>query len=188
MRVRLFVGIDLPDALGAELVRAGPRTARGIRVVLQQDLHITLQFIGSANVDAVQAALAGIRASGFRLEIAVLGQFRMNGGRRILWAGVESSSGLLDLHRLVAEALAGTGFVPETRAYKPHVTLARTGRNVDPALIDRLIESGENKRFGAFDVTDFVLYDTTLPDSPHRYHRLRRYVLSAGASGTGSPH
>lgn len=180
--MRLFVGIDVPAAVAEALVRAGPGAAVGISCIAAEDLHLTLHFIGRADAQRVQAALASVSAPPFSLEIAGLGQFRMRGGRRILWAGVRREPGLLGLHRRVGSALAGTGLSPETRPYLPHVTLARIARGADGASIEALIDANEEAGFGRFDVNEFILYDTAPADSGVRYRRLNAYPLSRDTS------
>jgi 2'-5' RNA ligase len=175
--VRLFVGIDVPEAVGDALVRAAPGPAPGIRSVGKRDLHLTLHFIGKGDEGRVQEALESIRAAAFSLEVTGLGQFKMRGGRRILWAGVGLTPDLLRLHRQVGSALAETGFEAEVRAYRPHVTLARVGRPAKAAAIERLIETRRDASFGRFEVADFILYDTEAPDAPVRYRRICRYAL-----------
>lgn len=181
--MRLFVGIDLPDALASALVRAGPRPASGINCISPEDLHLTLHFIGDADAGAVGAALEDVRVPGFALEVAGLGQFRMRDGRRILWAGVVPEPRLIGLHRRVGGALARTGFEPETRPYVPHVTLARVRRVSDPGLIDAVLGENEDTRFGRFDVNRFILYDTNDAGGDGRYRRLRTYELEPESGG-----
>lgn len=185
--MRLFVGIDLPDAVANALASACPRSASGINCVHPDDLHLTLHFVGAADADQVETALEDVRAPGFALEVAGLGQFRMRGGRRILWAGVVPEPQLVGLHRRVGIALASTGFRPETRPYLPHVTLARVRRESDPVPIDALLGQNEHTRFGTFDVNRFVLYDSNDAAGDARYRRLRTYPLGpeAGAVDTG---
>ena len=60
----------------------------------------------------------------FAVSIETLGCFRRDRGD-LWWAGVNASKPLLDLHRELADGLAGVGFEPEKRKYSPHVTLAR---------------------------------------------------------------
>lgn len=175
--MRLFVGIDVSSAVAAALVDVRlPRSGK-INVIGAPDMHVTLHFLGRADQPAVEAALATVRADCFRIAVRGLGEFRMRSGRRILWAGVEPSASLDALHSAVAAALSTTGFDPESRPYKPHVTLARIGPNAPRQAIAALLEAHRSTGFGSVDVTELVLYDTAESGSAARYRRVRRYPL-----------
>ncbi|MDO8271018.1 MAG: RNA 2',3'-cyclic phosphodiesterase [Gammaproteobacteria bacterium] len=136
--LRLFIGIACPrtpvisgllDGLLDELHNeqqsaAGSHTA-GLRVVAPQGLHITLKFIGAAAatvlpdiVSAMQQAIASHHT--FTLQLRGAGSFQS-----ALWLGVEPNAALSALVKGLNEALAPLGFAPETRPYRPHLTLAR---------------------------------------------------------------
>ena len=122
---RLFVAIELPAAAATELARIQPPPADGVRLVEPHQMHVTLNFIGEADVERVAAALASVAAAVSPLTLEGVGQFSSPAGAVILWAGVERSPALLGLHAAVATAVATEGFRPEARTYTPHVTLAR---------------------------------------------------------------
>src|SRR5262249_41831124 len=122
---RLFVAVELPAAATAELARIRPPPADGVRLVEPHQMHVTLHFLGEADVDRVAAALGSAPAAVTLLTVEGVGQFSSADGAVIVWAGVRRSPALLGLHAAVAAALAGDGFRPEARVYTPHVTLAR---------------------------------------------------------------
>lgn len=136
--MRAFVAITLPQPTRAALYRAcdafresAPDLA-GEKWVPAENLHITLQFIGRLEDEAVPLVAEALAKAcrplrPFSLTIGDIAP--KPGGRhsRMLWAraadGVEPSR---ELAAAAAEALtASIGFVPETRTYTPHVTLAR---------------------------------------------------------------
>jgi len=133
--LRLFVGIDFPPELKLRLSLLCADVP-GARWVDPGNFHLTLRFIGEISEDLaadVDAALAGIKASRFALQLAGTGVF---GGRRphSLWVGVERSAELVRLRDKIEQALIRAGLEPEQRKFAPHVTLARLR---DPEL-DRL--------------------------------------------------
>lgn len=131
--VRLFVAIDPPaDALAALDADLGPTRAvapHGLRWTRPEQWHLTLAFFGEVpdpDVPALTAALAGaVGSDPMRLRLAGGGCF----GDRVLWVGLAG-----DVHalRTVAEsvAVAGreAGAPVEDKPFRPHLTLARAGR------------------------------------------------------------
>ncbi len=48
---RLFVAVDLPAAVAADLAMLQPPRTAGVRLVQQQQMHLTLHFLGQASVE-----------------------------------------------------------------------------------------------------------------------------------------
>jgi 2'-5' RNA ligase len=67
-------------------------------------------------------ALSELDATPFQIRITGFDTFPRAGA---LFAEVDPSPRLLHLQAQVAERMAGCGFVPESRPYHPHITLAR---------------------------------------------------------------
>lgn len=155
---RLFSAIEIPDPARARLglIRA---PFPGARWSEPQDMHLTLRFFGDIDgrmADEVAESLGGIQAKPFQLEISDLGVF---GGRdpHTLWAGVKPSAELDLLHYAHERAARAAGLAPETRTFRPHVTLARL-RGVREKEVATFLQ--HNGGFGTepFLVTRFVLY------------------------------
>src|SRR5262249_14784069 len=116
---KLFVAIDLPSSVTAALVRIQPSAMTGIRLVEPSQMHVTLHYLGEADIERIAAALQAVIAPSFPLAIEGVGQFPSADGAVTLWAGVRQSPELLGLHAAVASALARQ-FRPESRPYAPH--------------------------------------------------------------------
>ena len=107
--IRLFVALGLPDTLRGELA-AMCGGIPGARWVPEENLHLTLRFIGEVpgwQAQEVDEALAGIRAPGFDLTLRGVGTFGKNGRMASLWVGVEKFEPLLFLQAKV-ETHTGT--------------------------------------------------------------------------------
>ena len=106
--VRLFVGLDLPDALKeavAELQLGLP----GARWMGAEGLHLTLAFIGEVDGSArrrIADALAPVQASPLGISLHGLGHFPPRGPLRVLWTGASPARALGSLSRGVRRALA----------------------------------------------------------------------------------
>jgi RNA 2',3'-cyclic 3'-phosphodiesterase len=133
--VRLFVAIVPPGRALAELADAvAPLQAARpeLRWTSPRDWHLTLAFLGEV-AEPVQPEL-GVRlerAAGRHqaqlLAISGGGAFPGPSRARVLWAAIESGTGLAPLAASVAAGARRAGAPPpdEGRRYRAHVTLAR---------------------------------------------------------------
>ena len=154
---RLFSAIEVPDGVRQRLglIRA---PFAGARWIAPEDMHLTLRFFGDIDgrmADEVADFLGGVQSAPFELEIADLGAF---GGRdpHTLWAGVKPSAQLDVLHYAHERAARAAGLPPETRTFRPHVTLARL-RGVREHDVATFLQHNGGLRTQPFLVTRFVL-------------------------------
>jgi 2'-5' RNA ligase len=175
---RLFVGLQLPEAVRLALGGIQPSPREGLRPVAMADMHITLHFIGFARIRPVTGALARVVAPGFRLVLTGPGMFRMKRGRRILWIGVEPDPALIALHRLVGDALESTGFVPETRRFSPHITLARLNPKSATESVDAFLEAALPPEASAFECREFSLFSSDTTEEGARYTVIQSWPLA----------
>ncbi len=161
--IRLFVALDLPDALRAELA-AMCHGVRDARWVAPDNIHLTLRFIGevdNARLPDIVAGLKAVRVDPLALALAGAGHFETRRRVHTLWIGVDKSAALDELYRRVESALVRSGLDPERRKFSPHVTLARLKPAPPPAVADWLT-SHALFRAPPFTVERFVLYSSFL--------------------------
>lgn len=158
---RLFVGLALPEDVTRRLALLGGGIP-GARWMGEDQLHLTLRFIGEvdgAQFDDIRLALGAVRSPSFRLALSGMGHFGEGRKLRALWAGVAPAPDLLGLQERVESALVRSGVPPETRKFKPHVTLAR----LKDAPVQRVMDFlGAHGLFltEAFPVDAFHLYSS----------------------------
>lgn len=157
---RLFVGLELPEMvrMRLSLVR-GPLP--GAKWIDPEDMHLTLRFAGDVDnrqADELVGFLDGIELTPFEVMIREVGAF---GGRdpRVIYAGVEPSPELEQLQRAVERACRSAGMAPETRSFKPHVTLARL-RGTRPDVVADFLGSRGSLAVGPITVDQFVLFSS----------------------------
>lgn len=126
--MRLFVAInfsdEVKDGLCAVINELQSLSQRG-SFTRRENLHLTLAFLGeSAKLSAIEHAMDAVTAEPFELTVGGFGRFRRNGGD-IYWVGVEKSTSIQRLHRLLWDELSKIGFQPEDRPFQPHLTLGR---------------------------------------------------------------
>lgn len=132
-KTRAFVAVDLPssvrDSFAAYLGECARREP-GLRWVPPQNLHLTLRFVGSVGADrlaSLDLGLSGLLFPAFDICLDGLGGFGTQRRTKVVWIGV--ASGAAPLSRLAGEIEAlcqGVGLKPESRPFRPHMTLARS--------------------------------------------------------------
>jgi len=177
-RLRLFVAFDLPAAVRSELVAWSERVAPAeARRVPAANLHLTLAFLGSRGADDARSAGALLAE-----VVRPVGRLRTAGAlwlppRRpgVLAVALEGPPQLSALRADLADALADAiGHVPERRAFRPHVTVARTPRG-DRAVRNRPMPAPPALEFapGAL-----VLYRSRIGPEGSSYEPLARASAS----------
>jgi 2'-5' RNA ligase len=138
-RWRCFIALALDEAQRDRLqhiqgaMRQGlPENARrALRLTQAHAFHLTLRFLGdvaAADTDALQEAVhrSCRNTVPFALRLIEPGCFPDSRNPRVVWAGVGGElEALRKLQSRVVQETAAFGEPPETRAYQPHLTLAR---------------------------------------------------------------
>jgi 2'-5' RNA ligase len=192
--MRLFIAIELPLEARAHLARVceklGPRISSGgsrtprVSFTRTENLHLTLKFLGEVDENlsaALAASLTQVRAGGkigiFAEKVECLPD---RGPVRIVAARFGGTLPTLEaLHQAIEGRCQGLGFAPETRTYRPHVTLARA-RPTLPARVRG--ESGTavsgDLPGPEVDVREFVLVRSHLGQQGSRYEVIARFGLT----------
>jgi RNA 2',3'-cyclic 3'-phosphodiesterase len=185
--MRLFVAIDIPgdvraaiSALVSKLRSACPK-ARWARI---EGLHVTLKFIGEtpdAKFSEIKSALA---LAAPRPSIAIhfrgVGFFPNARRPRVFWAGVEAGPELAALAAAVEDVLQPLGIPRETRAFSPHLTLARFDPPRPVEELHAAIEKLGPLEFGSVIAGEFYVYQSVLKRGGSEYTRLANFPLSEG--------
>ncbi len=155
--------------------------------VADENLHVTLRFIGSLVDDRLEVALDALRGSGsrhepFHLRLADVRAVPDRRRARMIWLVLEDPSGeCARLAEDVTDALMPFGVEPEDRPFSPHVTLARARRNrslAADALAAARSVLGEGKDAERIvSVSAFTLYASTLAPTGPTYEVLASVPL-----------
>jgi 2'-5' RNA ligase len=157
---RLFAGIEIPEDVRQSLARLR-QPLPGANWIEPDNYHISLRFAGDIDprtAEEFTELLARIETETFELQLSGLGVF---GGSepRSLWADVSNGQQLEALARAIERAARSAGLAPETRNFKPHVTIARL-RYTPVELVARFLERNGAFRSMPFQVTRFVLFSS----------------------------
>ena len=196
-QIRTFIAIELSQDLKDSLNRLQARLKRqvperSVRWVRPDVIHLTLKFLGDvptprlASISrAVEAACQGFDR--FAFELVGLGCFPNLRRPRVVWVGVREPTGTLArLQKAVENELAGLGFEPEGRSFKPHLTLGRVQRKAsrnDRERLGKLIAEGNVGLLGGMAVTSVNVMRSDLRPSGAVYTALACAPLGSGAAG-----
>lgn len=187
---RTFIALELDESLRHFLGNLIDRLAHqlpGVRWVDPAGIHLTLAFLGELSdaqlATAEQATGAAAKQSApFELRLKELGIFGSQRQPRVIWMGIEETSGNLSrLHSVLNRELEQCGFEVDTRPFSPHLTLARIKQPLNPTeqqILQRLLAS---KEFNASSSRQYVQHvsvmKSELSRSGARYTCLQAYSL-----------
>lgn len=170
--MRLFVAVwPSEQVLDAIAALSRPDIA-GLRWTTRDQWHVTMRFLGSVDdVDAAVAAVHSIEAAACDVTVGPhVGRF----GKRILHV---PTHGLDDVAAATVAATALVGEPPEDRAFKGHLTLARSRRG-DTDL--RALEGPAIS--GGWRADEVTLVRSHLGGSGARYEVIERVPLAGPAT------
>lgn len=182
--MRLFVALDIPEPVREALAELSARLKKicpSARWVRLEGVHITLKFIGevpSEKAEKIPQVLGELPSFGpIQLRFAGLGFFPSARRPRVFWAGVEADPKLAELASAIETKLEPLGIARETRAFHPHLTLARFESPQGAQALSAAVESLGMPEFGTQTFTEFHLYQSVLKRSGAEYTRLVTYTL-----------
>lgn len=133
---RVFIAINLPEDIKKELFSYSEKYLDlPAKWTVKDNLHVTLEFLGDLTDQelgevclAVKEVAEKSESFSLNLNQIVYGPPRRGSGQapRFVWVVGEKSKELANLRRDLEEVLLEkVSFVPEERAFAPHITLAR---------------------------------------------------------------
>ena len=191
--MRLFVALDLPDAvrrsLAAVIEQLKPK-CREARWVRPESMHLTLKFIGHVVADGdtqklgeLRAALSTVHSSEpIDLHFLGIGFFPNERRPRVVWCGIKASPNLAPIAAEINRALEPLGIPREERDFVPHLTLARMDppRRVD--ALSRAAGELQSADFGSARESAFFLFESKLGPSGAEYTKIETYQFAKVAA------
>jgi 2'-5' RNA ligase len=172
--MRMFAAVVPPQEVleALEEFLAPRREADPLRWTRPESWHLTLAFMAAVPERSLDDLLerldrAARRRSPFTLSLAGGGAFPGPSRAKVLYAGVEGApEALEELRRLAvgARAAANRAGAPAAgAAFRPHLTLARSGRPIEATRWLRVLSA---YRSTAFEVDELVLVESHLGQGP----------------------
>lgn len=158
----------------------------GVKWVDPRNIHMTVRFLGDTDerlIPDLQKLIdrCVLRTNTTRVTITRLGAFPNLKKPRVFWAGLDQDTPLDSIVAMAEEIERGVqalGFEPESKSFKPHLTLARVKY---PDGLDRLCRAVHDYAVTPIDVSldRLVLFKSTLTPRGPVYDRLHESVLGA---------
>jgi len=194
--MRLFVALDIDEQIRQRLatfVEGVRGFAPDARWVTPESLHLTLKFIGewqNESLPQIEKALTALSGTPIELRFHKYGFFPTDKAPRVFWVGIAGGAPLADLAARVDEALSNLGIAKESRAFSPHLTLARGGggsgapgwRKGDRAnsgfrRLQEKLATMSALEFGTMTAREFFLYQSQLSPKGSRYTKIAKFQL-----------
>jgi len=182
-RKRLFIGIayqpgePVKEVL-TELRSRAEEPGAGLRPVVEENLHITLKFLGMIPESDIAMICQVMQQTVSRhlpltLQVRGFGCFK-----QALWLGIKDSEELQELAAAINQALAVVGVAREQKPFRPHLTVARLRPNAR-LKVSELQTSYGDRDWGAIKVDSVHLFESeTLPEGA-RYCKLFSVPLAS---------
>jgi len=178
--MRLFTALDLPAHVVARLEEQLGRLRPTARINWSPpaNLHITAKFIGEwpeARLQELKSAMAPLPpAEPIPVHIHNLGFFPNARSPRVFWCGIDAP-GLAELAGELDRVCGELGIARETRAFSPHLTLARIKDRLNLDALHRAITALPSTDFGEFHAASFFLYQSELRRGGSVYTKLAEF-------------
>jgi 2'-5' RNA ligase len=176
--LRLFAAIPIPAEVVASLARR-QSGLDGARWRTAEQLHLTLRFFGELREDVARDLDAELAIAGggpFDIVLESVGAFGEGRDIDAVWAGVAENAALRRLAKACESAARRAGLKPDTRHYRPHVTLAYL-RHAEPDKVASWIQANNLLKSPPIRVDRFGLYSSFLASEGAQYRLEADYSL-----------
>ena len=151
-----------------------------IKWLKPENLHLTFKFLGETDIDQVdslKSCLYGVKHPVFRLSAVGLGAFPDMKAPKVLWIGLKSDGdNIFTLHKNIEDCLQGVHIPPDSRKYRPHLTIARIKTSFPTGLRD-FLQDHKDYSFGDCEIDSFKLMESRLSSSGAIYDEIQSYPL-----------
>ena len=186
---RIFCAVELPEdaraLVAAHIARLREASPSSLKITWEraEKLHLTLKFLGeqeSARVAALTRAAqrAAESVERFCVTMRETGAFPLSGNPRVIWFGLnDDTHRLARIHGQLETEAEGEGFPRESRAFHPHITIARIRIPNDAAR--HVANLHRELKFVpvSFTVTQLVVMHSQLGAGGSRYTPLSTHLL-----------
>ena len=176
--IRAFLAIELPDSLRPGLAqvqeelkrsRADVRWVRGGQH--SPDLEILRQRPGGRDRPSGPGSPAGGGRGGpLQLQATSAGAFPSPHAPRVVWLGLGGDVlPLTQLYYRLEKAFVALGYLPEGRAFNPHLTLGRVKSPANRERLARLLAKLPPLNWPPFEVKELILFQSVLSPQGSTY-------------------
>ncbi len=185
--LRLFFALPIGEAGDclAGVREELARFPRILRPVAPDHYHVTLKFLGDTPGETTRRIIDGflsldlVAVPPLPFLMEGLGAFPGTSAPRVIWCGLRVDPQAMEKIRAPMEDLcASHGFAAETRAFRPHLTMARLRRGARvPGSLGDYLSSRRDARYGESVFDRVVLFRSDLDRTGPRYTVLAERTL-----------
>jgi 2'-5' RNA ligase len=191
-RLRTFIAVDIGKSIRNRVValqEALARSGTDVKWVEQENLHVTMLFLGEVDerqVPSVCRVVAECTAQHptFTMQVATAGCFPNPRRPRVLWVGIgQGTQELCTLHDAMEPPLLELGcYRREDRPYSPHITLGRVKSDRPTDRLAAALAKQAGWQGGEVEVQEILVMSSELrPQGPV-------YTVLSRARLGGAPH
>lgn len=183
--MRCFIGIPLNSNIKNKIQKvqgALTRTGANIKMVEEENLHMTVKFLGDVNdpqindIDNVKNILNKYHP--FEIEIGSMGAFPSLDYIRVIWVGVtKGHKRIKKLIENVNTQLEKMGFQKEKNKITPHITIGRMKSGKNKNDVKNIIKKHNKTTFGNLNIDELLLYQSKLSRSGPMYKIIKKYEI-----------
>jgi 2'-5' RNA ligase len=182
--IRAFIALPLDPVLAAEIRKVQQRLdapGGAVRWISPEQLHLTLQFLGTVAADRLDDLAAALRracahadAAPFRIALEGAGCFPNTKSPRVVWIGIQGDvEPLRKLQEQIARETQHFGDHAEERAFLPHLTIGRVKAfGLEARKAGQAIELASVPKLGEWTVHQVLLVRSELAADGARYTTL----------------
>ncbi|MEM4717682.1 MAG: RNA 2',3'-cyclic phosphodiesterase [Desulfurococcaceae archaeon] len=178
--IRTFIAVEIESSdVLKKLIQSRDflvSTGADIKPVEDENIHLTLRFIGEIPVGIVKALcneITNLKFERFRIHIKGIGVFPSLNRPRVIWAGIEEGSNkVIDLHTQIERIIRKLGIPTDREEFTPHVTIARVKGVRGLESLIKALSQLTNTDFGYSDVTRVYIKKSVLTPSGPIYSNI----------------
>lgn len=187
--MRTFIAIELSqeikDALG-RLQAQLKTTGADVKWVAQENIHLTLKFLGEINEQKINEVIRIIESIAkdtkiFPMGLSSIGAFPKIDFPRVIWIGIAQGENVVkEIAEGLENNLAEIGIPREERPFSSHITIGRTKSSQNRfKLVQELKKLADNsgKENLEFTADKITLFKSTLSSAGPLYERLKEVSL-----------
>lgn len=167
----------LPRDLCNDLASLRIPNSEGVKRKNLDSFHVTLHFIGDADLRTAENLLERVELPSFDLRLQGVGQLASKNGESTLTAFASQSDELMRIHEVVAHVLSPIGFRAEDRPYLPHISLARCSKAVPSLMIDEFLKANQSYGPAPVTIAAFGLFSSDFSGDEPIYRLERSFPL-----------
>jgi 2'-5' RNA ligase len=133
-----------------------------LKIIDADNIHMTMKFLGNVDDDSGEKIIKAMKTAVKKIEpfdmvVRGVGVFPSEDDMKIIWVGVDDPEPLTAIFNNVEKGLKKLGYEPESRAFTPHVTIARVRSPKNRPRVKEVVDAHKDDEFGVIRVDTLFL-------------------------------